>query len=94
MKLHSNTALGINIAGQRNCDFEVPTLWVSLFLQRRWVYVNPKLCFCYIRYPLLKPPASATATTIEAICKLMSYMSCSLPEFTCVAPSKVLQNSI
>ncbi|KAI7747625.1 hypothetical protein M8C21_024620 [Ambrosia artemisiifolia] len=45
----------------------------------------------YIRDLLLNPPAYATATTIQAICKLMSYISCPIPDFTCIAPSKLVK---
>ncbi|XP_024984574.1 DNA mismatch repair protein MSH1, mitochondrial-like isoform X2 [Cynara cardunculus var. scolymus] len=45
----------------------------------------------YIRDLLLNPPAYATASTIQAICKLMSNISCSIPEFTCISPSKLVK---
>nr|XP_043610187.1 DNA mismatch repair protein MSH1, mitochondrial isoform X2 [Erigeron canadensis] len=45
----------------------------------------------YIRDLLLNPPTYAVASTIQAICKLMNDISCSIPEFTCVAPSKLVK---
>ncbi|KAI3697129.1 hypothetical protein L6452_29898 [Arctium lappa] len=45
----------------------------------------------YIRDLLLNPPAYATASTIQAICKLMSNISCSIPEFTCISLSKLVK---
>ncbi|XVF66386.1 hypothetical protein PTKIN_Ptkin10aG0031700 [Pterospermum kingtungense] len=44
----------------------------------------------YIRDLLLNPPAYEIASTIQATCKLMSSIKCSIPEFTCVSPAKVL----
>ncbi|KDO52255.1 hypothetical protein CISIN_1g0015702mg, partial [Citrus sinensis] len=37
----------------------------------------------YVRDLLLNPPAYEIASTIQAICKLMSKVTCSIPEFTC-----------
>ncbi|PWA96416.1 GIY-YIG nuclease superfamily [Artemisia annua] len=45
----------------------------------------------YIRDLLLNPPTYAIASTIQAIGKLMSNISCSIPEFTCIAPSKLVK---
>lgn len=44
----------------------------------------------YVRDLLLNPPAYEIASTIQATCKLMSNVTCSIPEFTCVSPAKVL----
>ncbi|KAJ0092232.1 hypothetical protein Patl1_25723 [Pistacia atlantica] len=43
----------------------------------------------YVRDLLLNPPAYEIASTIQAIGKLMSNVTCSIPEFTCVSPAKV-----
>ncbi|XP_024961656.1 DNA mismatch repair protein MSH1, mitochondrial-like isoform X4 [Cynara cardunculus var. scolymus] len=45
----------------------------------------------YVRDILLNPPAHAIATTIQDICKLMSNVSCTIPEFTCISPSKLVK---
>ncbi|KAH9681628.1 DNA mismatch repair protein MSH1 [Citrus sinensis] len=45
----------------------------------------------YVRDLLLNPPAYEIASTIQAICKLMSKVTCSIPEFTCVAPAKLVK---
>ncbi|KAI3776093.1 hypothetical protein L1987_45855 [Smallanthus sonchifolius] len=42
----------------------------------------------YVRDLLLNPPAYAIASIIQDICKLMSNVSCTIPEFTCITPSK------
>ncbi|GMH15904.1 hypothetical protein Nepgr_017745 [Nepenthes gracilis] len=45
----------------------------------------------YIRDLLLNPPAYAIASTIQEICKCMSKVKCSLPEFTCVSSAKLVK---
>ncbi|WRX19890.1 GIY-YIG endonuclease - like 3 [Theobroma cacao] len=45
----------------------------------------------YIRDLLLNPPAHEIASTIQATCKLMSSIKCSIPEFTCVASAKLVK---
>ncbi|CAI9271276.1 unnamed protein product [Lactuca saligna] len=45
----------------------------------------------YVRDLLLNPPAYAIASTIQEICKLMSNVSCSIPQFTCISPSKLVK---
>ncbi|GAB4850050.1 DNA mismatch repair ATPase msh1 [Ancistrocladus abbreviatus] len=45
----------------------------------------------YMRDLLLNPPAYATASTIQEICKCMSNVRCSLPEFTCVSSAKLVK---
>ncbi|XP_057960090.1 DNA mismatch repair protein MSH1, mitochondrial isoform X2 [Malania oleifera] len=45
----------------------------------------------YIRDLLLNPPPYAIASTIQATCKLMSNISCSIPEFTCVSSAKLVK---
>ncbi|KAK9063046.1 hypothetical protein SSX86_016916 [Deinandra increscens subsp. villosa] len=45
----------------------------------------------YVRDLLLNPPAYAIASTIQDICKLMSNVSCTIPEFTCFTPSKLVK---
>ncbi|KAK6914173.1 DNA mismatch repair protein MutS-like, N-terminal [Dillenia turbinata] len=45
----------------------------------------------YIRDLLLNPPAYVTASKIQAICKLMSNVTCSIPEFTCVSSAKLVK---
>ncbi|PON94871.1 DNA mismatch repair protein [Trema orientale] len=44
----------------------------------------------YVRDLLLNPPAYEIASKIQATCKLMSNVTCSIPEFTCVSPAKFL----
>ncbi|KAL8240128.1 hypothetical protein R6Q59_013483 [Mikania micrantha] len=45
----------------------------------------------YVRDLLLNPPAYEIASTIQDICKLMSNVSCTIPEFTCITPSKLVK---
>ncbi|XP_059632290.1 DNA mismatch repair protein MSH1, mitochondrial [Cornus florida] len=45
----------------------------------------------YVRDLLLNPPAYAIASTIQAACKLMSNVTCSIPEFTCVPSAKLVK---
>lgn len=45
----------------------------------------------YVKDLLLNPPAYAIASTIQAICKRMSSITCSIPEFTCVSPAKLVK---
>ncbi|XP_022760392.1 DNA mismatch repair protein MSH1, mitochondrial isoform X2 [Durio zibethinus] len=45
----------------------------------------------YIRDLLLNPPAYEIASTIQATCKLMSSIKCSIPEFTCVSSAKLVK---
>ncbi|KAL3626495.1 DNA mismatch repair ATPase msh1 [Castilleja foliolosa] len=45
----------------------------------------------YVRDLLLNPPAYDIASTIQEACKLMSNTTCSIPEFTCVPPAKLVK---
>ncbi|KAI4345903.1 hypothetical protein L6164_012989 [Bauhinia variegata] len=45
----------------------------------------------YVRDLLLNPPAHEIASTIQAACKLMSSVTCSIPEFTCVSSAKLVK---
>ncbi|XXG90652.1 hypothetical protein AAC387_Pa12g2369 [Persea americana] len=45
----------------------------------------------YIRDLLLNPPPYAIASAIQAICKLMSSVTCSIPEFTCMSAPKLVK---
>ncbi|KAF6144424.1 hypothetical protein GIB67_024651 [Kingdonia uniflora] len=45
----------------------------------------------YIRDLLLNPPTSGIASAIQATCKLMSNVTCSIPEFTCVSAAKLVK---
>ncbi|CAI9118019.1 OLC1v1019520C1 [Oldenlandia corymbosa var. corymbosa] len=45
----------------------------------------------YIRGLLLNPPAYETAVTIQEICRLMNNVTCSIPEFTCFPPAKLVK---
>ncbi|KAI4338070.1 hypothetical protein L6164_016423 [Bauhinia variegata] len=45
----------------------------------------------YVRDLLLNPPAHDIASTIQATCKLMSSVTCSIPEFTCVSSAKLVK---
>ncbi|XP_024030743.1 DNA mismatch repair protein MSH1, mitochondrial isoform X1 [Morus notabilis] len=45
----------------------------------------------YIRDLLLNPPAYEIASTIQATCKLMSNVTCSIPDFTCVSSAKLVK---
>ncbi|XP_073282655.1 DNA mismatch repair protein MSH1, mitochondrial [Primulina huaijiensis] len=45
----------------------------------------------YIRDLLLNPPAYDIASTIQEACKLMSNITCSIPEFTCITSAKLVK---
>ncbi|KAH9610093.1 hypothetical protein KSS87_014722, partial [Heliosperma pusillum] len=45
----------------------------------------------YIRDLLLNPPAYTTAAKIQDVCKLMSSVTCSMPEFTCLSSAKLVK---
>ncbi|KAG2727771.1 hypothetical protein I3760_01G173700 [Carya illinoinensis] len=45
----------------------------------------------YIRDLLLNPPAYEIASAIQETCKLMSNVTCSIPEFTCVSSAKLVK---
>ncbi|XP_073140791.1 DNA mismatch repair protein MSH1, mitochondrial isoform X2 [Henckelia pumila] len=45
----------------------------------------------YIRDLLLNPPAYDIASTIQEACKLMSNITCSIPEFTCIPSAKLVK---
>ncbi|EEF34012.1 ATP binding protein, putative [Ricinus communis] len=45
----------------------------------------------YVRDLLLNPPAYEIASTIQATCKLMSSITCSIPEFTCISSAKLVK---
>ncbi|XP_010550854.1 PREDICTED: DNA mismatch repair protein MSH1, mitochondrial [Tarenaya hassleriana] len=45
----------------------------------------------YVRDLLLNPPAYEIALKIQETCKLMSKISCSIPEFTCVSSAKLVK---
>ncbi|KAL8048290.1 hypothetical protein ABFX02_07G054400 [Erythranthe guttata] len=45
----------------------------------------------FVRDLLLNPPAYEIASTIQEACKRMSNITCSIPEFTCVPPAKLVK---
>ncbi|KAG9447714.1 hypothetical protein H6P81_013842 [Aristolochia fimbriata] len=45
----------------------------------------------YIRDLLLNPPTYGIASAIQATCRLMSSITCSIPEFTCVSSAKLVK---
>ncbi|XP_057430786.1 DNA mismatch repair protein MSH1, mitochondrial isoform X2 [Lotus japonicus] len=45
----------------------------------------------YVRDLLLNPPSYEIASNIQATCKLMSSVTCSIPEFTCVSSAKIVK---
>ncbi|XP_062166948.1 DNA mismatch repair protein MSH1, mitochondrial isoform X3 [Alnus glutinosa] len=45
----------------------------------------------YMRDLLLNPPDYEIASAIQATCKLMSNVTCSIPEFTCISSSKLVK---
>ncbi|QCE05782.1 DNA mismatch repair protein MutS [Vigna unguiculata] len=45
----------------------------------------------YIRNLLLNPPSYEIASKIQETCKLMSSLTCSIPEFTCVSSAKLVK---
>ncbi|CAA2994008.1 DNA mismatch repair MSH1, mitochondrial isoform X1 [Olea europaea subsp. europaea] len=45
----------------------------------------------YVRDLLLNPPAYEIASTIQEACKLMSNITCTIPEFTCVPSTKLVK---
>ncbi|KAL9161935.1 hypothetical protein ABFS82_07G053800 [Erythranthe guttata] len=45
----------------------------------------------FVRDLLLNPPAYEIASTIQEACKRMSNITCSIPDFTCVPPAKLVK---
>lgn len=45
----------------------------------------------YIRDLLLNPPTFATASAIQQACRIMSKLTCSIPEFTCMSAAKLVK---
>ncbi|XP_010023817.2 DNA mismatch repair protein MSH1, mitochondrial isoform X2 [Eucalyptus grandis] len=45
----------------------------------------------YVRDLLLNPPAYEIAITIQATCKLMNEINCSIPDFTCISSAKLVK---
>ncbi|KAL2326618.1 hypothetical protein Fmac_025676 [Flemingia macrophylla] len=45
----------------------------------------------YVKNLLLNPPSYGIASKIQATCKLMSSVTCSIPEFTCVSSAKLVK---
>ncbi|XP_012575564.1 DNA mismatch repair protein MSH1, mitochondrial-like isoform X1 [Cicer arietinum] len=45
----------------------------------------------YVRDLLLNPPSYEIASKIQATCKLLSSVTCSIPEFTCVSSAKIVK---
>ncbi|KAK7279171.1 hypothetical protein RJT34_24217 [Clitoria ternatea] len=45
----------------------------------------------YIRDLLLNPPSYEIASKIQATCKLMSSITCPIPEFTCISAAKLVK---
>ncbi|EPS69798.1 hypothetical protein M569_04966, partial [Genlisea aurea] len=45
----------------------------------------------YIRDLLLNPPPYEVASPIQEACRLMSSLNCSIPEFTCAPPAKLVK---
>ncbi|KAH7662778.1 P-loop containing nucleoside triphosphate hydrolase protein [Dioscorea alata] len=45
----------------------------------------------YIRDLLLNPPAYEIASAIQEACKLMSSVTCSIPDFTCISGAKLVK---
>ncbi|KAI3871879.1 hypothetical protein MKX03_012915 [Papaver bracteatum] len=45
----------------------------------------------YLRDLLLNPPPYAIASAIQEACRLMSTVTCSIPEFTCVSAAKLVK---
>lgn len=45
----------------------------------------------FVRDLLLNPPSYEIASTIQATCKRMSSITCSIPEFTCVPSAKLVK---
>ncbi|CAN0904923.1 DNA mismatch repair protein MSH1, mitochondrial [Linum grandiflorum] len=45
----------------------------------------------YVRDLLLNPPAYEIASTIQGTCKLMSNVTCSIPDFTCISSAKLVK---
>ncbi|XP_058095000.1 DNA mismatch repair protein MSH1, mitochondrial isoform X2 [Magnolia sinica] len=55
----------------------------------------PSNCFglpvLYIRDLLLNPPPYVIASAIQSTCKLMSNITCPVPEFTCISAAKLVK---
>eukprot|EP01018_Ginkgo_biloba_P019430 Gb_16554 [translate_table: standard] len=49
------------------------------------------LCAMYLRDLLLNPPTYQIALSIQAACRLMSGVTCAIPDFTCVPAAKLVK---
>ncbi|XP_078440576.1 MUTL protein homolog 1 isoform X2 [Wolffia australiana] len=45
----------------------------------------------YLRDLILNPPPHEIASSIQEACRLMSRVTCSIPEFTCTSPAKLVK---
>ncbi|XP_062226120.1 DNA mismatch repair protein MSH1, mitochondrial-like isoform X2 [Phragmites australis] len=45
----------------------------------------------YIRDLLLNPPSFDVASAVQEACRLMGSITCSIPEFTCIPPAKLVK---
>ncbi|XP_021607248.1 DNA mismatch repair protein MSH1, mitochondrial isoform X1 [Manihot esculenta] len=80
--LHLGTATQIGV---------IPTEGIPCLLKVLLPSSCAGLPVLYIRDLLLNPPAYEIASTIQATCKLMSNVTCSIPEFTCVSSAKLVK---
>ncbi|KAK9082942.1 hypothetical protein Scep_029413 [Stephania cephalantha] len=69
----------------------IPTEGIPSLLKTLLPSTCTGLPILYVRDLLLNPPTFETARAIQAACKLMSNVTCSVPEFTCMSASKLVK---
>ncbi|XP_078166750.1 MUTL protein homolog 1 [Carex rostrata] len=69
----------------------IPTEGIPSLLQ----FLLPSSCaglpLLYIRDLLLNPPVFEIASAIQDACRLMSNLTCSIPDFTCISTAKLVK---
>ncbi|CAL1384358.1 unnamed protein product [Linum trigynum] len=80
--LHLGTATQIGV---------IPTEGIPSLLKVLLPSTCTGLPALYIRDLLLNPPPYEIASTIQATCKVMSNVTCSIPDFTCISAAKIVK---
>ncbi|CAA7398957.1 unnamed protein product [Spirodela intermedia] len=69
----------------------IPTEGIPSLLKVLLPSICTGLPVLYLRDLLLNPPTYVIASAIQEACKLMSNVTCSIPEFTCTSPAKLVK---
>ncbi|XP_043705942.1 DNA mismatch repair protein MSH1, mitochondrial isoform X1 [Telopea speciosissima] len=69
----------------------IPTEGIPCLLKLLLPSSCTSLPVLYVRDLLLNPPTYVIGSTIQATCRLMSNVTCSIPEFTCVSAAKLVK---